>query len=99
MGTVITAAACVTFFANTSYRLVPPAMRSLPSGRTAWPPQNRSLGVGIRWNVFVEGSQSNDLKVPALNDFRLFPDPAMMRTLPVYYSAAWIALIRRPAFA
>src|SRR2546421_937242 len=43
--TVMVPEARVTFSLSTSYRCVPPATRSRPSGRKACPAQNKSVGV------------------------------------------------------
>lgn len=77
-----------------SYRLVPPAISSLPSASWVWPVQNRSLGVGIFLKVFLSGSHSTVSNFFASKFLALLPDPATSRTLPVCSSAAWIVLSR-----
>ena len=42
----------------------------------------------------VSGSQMIVRNLPASNCLRSLPDPAMISTLPVRSSAAWIALTR-----
>lgn len=80
-----------------SYRLVPPAIRSLPSGSWVCPAQNMSLGVGIFLNSLVLGSHSTDSNFFASKFFWLLPDPATSSTLPVCSSAAWMELMRYSA--
>ncbi len=53
-----------------------------------------SLGVWTFLKVSVSGSQRIVRNLPASNCLRSLPDPAMISTLPVRSSAAWIALTR-----
>jgi hypothetical protein len=52
------------------------------------------VGVGTSVNRLATGSNSAVRNVPASNASRLLPLPAMISTLPVFSSAAWIALTR-----
>ena len=53
-----------------------------------------SDGVFTRSNVSVFGSQRTVLNEPASKLLRSLPEPAMIRTLPVRSSAAWMAFTR-----
>ncbi len=85
-------AARVTWSASTSYLRVPPAMSTLPSGRKAWPPQNRSAGVGMVFDEPVAGSHSTVENVPASKERWSLPEPATSSTLPLYSCTAWMPL-------
>ncbi len=70
---------------NGSYCVVPPAMKTRPSGRVTMPSQNMSKSTGCVVMFPVFGSQSALSKSVLPNTF---PDPVTIRTLPLRISAA-----------
>ncbi len=90
--TVMLPPACVG--CRFSYRAVPPAIRMFPSGSSICPAQNRSQGVWMTRMRMVLGLSSRVLKVPALKNAWLFPDPAMISTSPLWSRVEWMPFTR-----
>ena len=78
------------------YPEVPPATRSLPSGRKQWPAQNRSRCSLGTLTVSIRSVAGSHVRVAMLfrgNFLLSFPEPEKKRTFPVWRRAAWTGRI------